>query len=90
MNLAQTVALYFGGPGSGCQGENCGRPPGSGSGPHTHGPQHSLKTIPSHELRRLKQTAHKELSDDIDKELDRRSRSHRMTAAIKGKNRKAA
>lgn len=30
MNLAQTLELYGGGPGSGCSGENCGRPPGPG------------------------------------------------------------
>ena len=28
MNLATTVSIYAGGPGSGCHGENCGRPKG--------------------------------------------------------------
>jgi hypothetical protein len=26
MNLAATMDMFFGGPGSGCKGENCGRP----------------------------------------------------------------
>ncbi len=26
MNLSSTIGLYGGGPGSGCQGDNCGRP----------------------------------------------------------------
>lgn len=29
MNLASTIEIYGGGPGSGCQGPNCGRPEGS-------------------------------------------------------------
>lgn len=30
MNLAQSIELYAGGPGSGCHGPNCGRPEGPG------------------------------------------------------------
>lgn len=31
MNLASTIAIYAGGPGSGCRGSNCGRPAGPGT-----------------------------------------------------------
>lgn len=36
MKLATAIALHGGGPGSGCHGDNCGRPPGSGSQVREH------------------------------------------------------
>ena len=38
MRIESTMKLYFGGPGSGCHGDNCGRPDGIGEQPyHWHG-----------------------------------------------------
>lgn len=44
MNLQQTLDLYGGGPGSGCQGSNCGRPPGSGH-PEDHSRYTGERTV---------------------------------------------
>jgi hypothetical protein len=36
MNLAATMEMFFGGPGSGCRGPNCGRPAGGEVAEHFH------------------------------------------------------
>lgn len=94
MNLVQTLNqisricasnVHAGGPGSGCQGDRCGRPKSS-HGDGEHHQSYSLKRETSSSLFKMKKT-HPHMAEDISKELDRRGRKRGLAAKKTSKKR---